>query len=59
MQALSLRTNTGGTWDGEGVVTYYNYLHDRQLSPSSDGFNFSGGTAVVQAHRSIASHCIA
>lgn len=37
MQALSLRTDTGGTWDGEAVVTYYDFLHDRQLSPASVG----------------------
>jgi iron complex outermembrane recepter protein len=37
MQALSLRSDTGGTWDGEAVVTYYDYLHDRQLSPASAG----------------------
>jgi iron complex outermembrane receptor protein len=37
MQALSLRTDAGGAWDGEAVVTYYDYLHDRQLSPASAG----------------------
>jgi iron complex outermembrane recepter protein len=43
MQALSLRSNSGGTWDGEAVVTYYDYLHDRQLSPAAvgDGTAFS------------------
>ena len=43
MQALSLRSDTGGTWDGEAVVTYYDYLHDRQLSPAAvaDGTAFS------------------
>jgi iron complex outermembrane receptor protein len=43
MQALSLRSNTGGAWDGEAVVTYYDYLHDRQFSPAAvgDGTTFS------------------
>jgi iron complex outermembrane receptor protein len=37
MQALSLRSDTGREWDGEAVVTYYDYLHDRQLSPAAAG----------------------
>jgi iron complex outermembrane receptor protein len=37
MQALSLHADTGGAWNGEAVVTYYDYLHDRQLSPASAG----------------------
>jgi iron complex outermembrane receptor protein len=43
MQALSLRSDSGGAWDGEAVVTYYDYLHDRQLSPAAvaDGTTFS------------------
>jgi len=43
MQALSLRSNTGGRWDGEAVVTHYDYLHDRQLSPAGvgDGTTFT------------------
>lgn len=43
MQALSLRSSTGGAWDGEAVVTRYDYLHDRQLSPAAvgDGTSFS------------------
>jgi iron complex outermembrane receptor protein len=34
MQALSLKSDTGGDWDGEAVVTHYGYLHDRQRSPA-------------------------
>jgi iron complex outermembrane receptor protein len=37
MQALSLKTDSGGTWDGEAVATYYDYLRDRQLSPAGVG----------------------
>lgn len=35
MQAASLKSDTGDTWDGEAVVTRYDYLRDRQLSPAS------------------------
>jgi iron complex outermembrane receptor protein len=35
MQGFALRSDTGGTWDGEAVVTYYDYLRDRQLSPAT------------------------
>lgn len=43
MQALSLRSDSGGAWDGEAVVTHYDYLHDRQLSPAGvgDGVTFT------------------
>lgn len=43
MQALSLRTDTHGRWDGEAVITHYDYLHDRQLSPAGvgDGTTFT------------------
>ncbi|HEY0180649.1 MAG TPA: TonB-dependent receptor [Dokdonella sp.] len=34
MQGLALRTDGGGRWDGEVVVTYYDFLRDRQLSPA-------------------------
>lgn len=34
MQALSLKSDTGGDWDGAAVVAYYDYLHDRQWSPA-------------------------
>jgi len=34
MQALSLKSDSGGDWDGEAVVTRYDYLHDRQWSPA-------------------------
>jgi iron complex outermembrane receptor protein len=37
MQALSLKSDSGGAWDGEAIVTYYDYLHDRQLSPAGAG----------------------
>ena len=42
MQGLALKSDSGGTWDGEAVVTYYDYLHDRQLSPAAvaDGATF-------------------
>jgi iron complex outermembrane receptor protein len=41
MQALSLKSDGGGTWDGEAVATHYDYLRDRQLSPAGVG---SGAT---------------
>ncbi|MGN6521059.1 MAG: TonB-dependent receptor [Dokdonella sp.] len=43
MQALSLRSDTHGRWDGEAVLTHYEYLHDRQLSPAGvgDGTTFT------------------
>lgn len=34
MQALSLKSDTGGNWDFETAVTRYDYLHDRQWSPA-------------------------
>jgi iron complex outermembrane receptor protein len=34
MQALSLKTDTGGAWDFAAVATDYDYLRDRQLSPA-------------------------
>ncbi len=37
MQALSIKTDSGGTWDWEAVGTYYDYLRDRQLSPAGVG----------------------
>lgn len=37
MQALSLRSDGGGLWDGEAVVAHYAYLRDRQLSPAGVG----------------------
>jgi iron complex outermembrane receptor protein len=42
MQGLALKSDSGGAWDGEAVVTYYDYLHDRQLSPAAvaDGATF-------------------
>ena len=34
MNALSLKTDTGGNWDGEVVVTRYDYLTDLQRGPA-------------------------
>jgi len=34
MQALSLKTDTGGAWDFAAVATDYDYLRDRQRSPA-------------------------
>ncbi|MFS3137579.1 TonB-dependent receptor [Gluconacetobacter sacchari] len=31
---VALRTDTRGTWDGEGVFTAYDYLHDWQRNPA-------------------------
>ncbi|HJT97538.1 MAG TPA: TonB-dependent receptor, partial [Rhodanobacteraceae bacterium] len=44
MQALALKSDTGGAWDGEAIVTHYDYLHDRQRSPAAvaDGTDFVG-----------------
>ena len=33
MQALSLKSDTRGDWDGEAVVTHYAFIKDQQLSP--------------------------
>ncbi len=43
MQALALKSDTRGAWDGEAVVTYYDFLRDRQLSPAgvATGTNFT------------------
>jgi iron complex outermembrane receptor protein len=37
MQGLALKTDSGGAWDGEAVVSYYDFLRDRQLSPAAVG----------------------
>lgn len=34
MQALSLKTDTGGDWDWDVVATHYDYLHDATRSPA-------------------------
>jgi iron complex outermembrane receptor protein len=49
MQALSLKSDTRGDWDGEVVVTHYAYLKDQQLSPAGviagTGFTENGRLA--------------
>lgn len=37
MQALSLASDSGGVWDFDAAVTYYDYLRDRQRSPAGVG----------------------
>ncbi|WP_044559010.1 TonB-dependent receptor, partial [Azospirillum sp. B4] len=49
-QSLSLRTDTGGPWEGEVVATHYSYLDDIQRTPTSvtatgTGFGTSGRIA--------------
>lgn len=45
MNVLSLKTDTGGNWDGELIATRYDYLTDIQRSPSGviagTGTNFT------------------
>src|SRR5262249_6188821 len=50
MNGLAVRTNTGGAWDGEAVVTYYDFMKDRQLTPAGvtntgTGFTTNGRMA--------------
>ncbi len=50
MQALSLKTDGGGAFDGALVATRYDFLRDRQLSPTSadadgTGYDASGRDA--------------
>ncbi len=37
MQGFALKTDSGGEWDGEAVLSYYDFLRDRQLSPAAVG----------------------
>ncbi|MFK2890498.1 TonB-dependent receptor [Dyella flagellata] len=39
MQALSLKTDTKGDFDGELVITHYDYIKDKQWSPAGVGGN--------------------
>lgn len=43
MNGLSLKSDTHGSWDGEAVATYYDFLQDRQVSPAgvADGVSFT------------------
>lgn len=43
MQGLALKTDSHGAWDGEAVLTHYDYLDDRQRSPAGVG----SGTAFT------------
>ena len=49
MNGLSLKSDSHGSWDGEAVVTYYDFLNDRQLSPAGattgTGFTTQGRLA--------------
>jgi iron complex outermembrane receptor protein len=50
--ALSLKTNTQGNWDGELVFTRYDYLTDIQRSPAAviagNGTNFSPNGLIAR-----------
>jgi iron complex outermembrane recepter protein len=35
MNGLSLKSDSKGVWDAEAVLTYYDFLEDRQLSPAA------------------------
>ncbi|MEP7041597.1 MAG: TonB-dependent receptor [Dokdonella sp.] len=48
MQGFALKSDSGGEWDGEAVVTYYDFLRDRQLSPAAVG---SGTTFTPNGRR--------
>ena len=43
MNGVSLKPDSRGEWDGEAVVTFYDFLQDRQLSPAgvSTGTDFT------------------
>lgn len=43
MQGLSLKSDSHGAWDGEAVLTWYDFLTDRQRSPAGVG----NGTAFT------------
>lgn len=43
MQGLALKSDSHGAWDGEAVLTWYDFLHDRQRSPAGVG----SGTAFT------------
>ena len=50
MNGLSVKSNSCSTWDGEAVVTYYDFLEDRELSPAGvtptgTGFTSNGRLA--------------
>ncbi len=49
MNGLSLKSDSRGNWDGEAVLTYYDFLNDRQLSPAgvtaATGFTTGGRLA--------------
>lgn len=47
MHSLSLKSNTGGTWDWEAVATRYSIDHDIQRTPNTVGT----GTALPTAGR--------
>jgi len=52
MQALSLRTSTGGQWDGEAIVSYYDYQKDLLRVPTvalPTGFNGGAGSITNMA----------
>ena len=50
VNGLSLQSNSCSTWDAEAVVTYYDFLEDRELSPAGvtatgTGFSSNGRLA--------------
>jgi iron complex outermembrane receptor protein len=47
MNGLSLKSDTHGSWDGEAVATYYDFLQDRQVSPA----NVGSGTTFTPSGR--------
>ena len=56
MNAFSLKTDTGGNWDGELVVTRYDFLNDLQKSPAGvlpgTGTNFTTNGLFAQLNGS-------
>ncbi|MDE1150153.1 MAG: TonB-dependent receptor [Azospirillaceae bacterium] len=50
-QSLTLKTDTGGTWEGEVVATHYDYLDDIQRTPtgvSATGTGFSTAGRIAR-----------
>jgi iron complex outermembrane recepter protein len=48
MHGLTLKSNTGGTWDGEAVLSYFNQNKDLTKTSSGNfGLNASDGSSLV------------
>ncbi|MES2089163.1 MAG: TonB-dependent receptor, partial [Pseudomonadota bacterium] len=53
IQALSLKTNTHGAWNGEAALTSYRIVQDRQHTSRPDGDKAAGGATTYFGNVSV------